>query len=164
MMDAKPMKLITAAMLDDLAAQAGANERLRRNYNVHERPADPIQRLFIAARLNSYFRPHRHPGKQEFAIVLRGRFDVITFDDAGQVLQRVSIGPDTEIAGLEIPADVWHTWVPMVDRSVFFEVKPGPYDPATVVEFAGWSPAEGTTEVPDFYHKLFAVRAGERIE
>ena len=157
------MKLITAAMLDDLAAQAGANQRLRLNYNVHEQPSDPIQRLFIAARLNSYFRPHRHPGKKEFAIVLRGRFDVLTFDDMGRVIQRVSLGPDAEVTALEIPAAVWHTWVPMEDRSLFFEVKPGPYDPATVVEFADWSPVEGTAEVPAFYEKLLAVRVDEKI-
>jgi cupin fold WbuC family metalloprotein len=158
-----PMKLITAAMLDDLVMQAAANRRLRCNYNVHEQPSDPIQRLFIAAGLNSYFRPHRHPGKKEFAIVLRGLFDVITFDDMGRVSQRVSVGPDADVTGLEIPADVWHTWVPLEDQSVFFEVKPGPYDPATVVEFAGWSPAEGTAGVPAFYEKLLAVRTDEQI-
>lgn len=157
------MKLITAAMLDDLAVQAGANQRLRCNYNVHEQPSDPIQRLFIAACLNSYFRPHRHPGKNEFAIVLRGLFDVITFDNTGRVSQRVSVGPDADVTGLEIPADVWHTWVPFDDQSVFFEVKPGPYDPATVVEFAKWSPAEGTAEVPAFYEKLLAVRVDEKF-
>jgi cupin fold WbuC family metalloprotein len=163
MMAEASMKLITTAILDDLAAQAGASQRLRCNYNVHEQPSDPIQRLFIAACLDSYFRPHRHPGKKEFAIVLRGLFDVITFDHLGRVNQRVSVGPDAEVTGLEIPADVWHTWVPMEDRSLFFEVKPGPYDPATVVEFAGWSPAEGSAEVPAFYEKLLAVRVDEKI-
>jgi cupin fold WbuC family metalloprotein len=157
------MKLITAAMLDGLVVQAGASQRLRSNYNVHEHPSDPIQRLFIAACLNSYFRPHRHPGKKEFAIVLRGLFDVITFDDMGRVNQRVSVGPAAEVTGLEIPADVWHTWVPLEDQSLFFEVKPGPYDPAAVVEFAAWSPAEGTAEVPAFYEKLLAARVDEKI-
>jgi len=157
------MKLITAAMLDELVMQAGASQRLRLNYNVHEESSDPIQRLFIAACLNSYFRPHRHPGKKEMAIVLRGLFDVITFDNMGRVSQRVSVGPYAAVNGLEIPADVWHTWVPLDDQSVFFEVKPGPYDPSTVVEFADWSPAEGTEEVTAFYEKLLAVDVGETI-
>jgi cupin fold WbuC family metalloprotein len=157
------MKLITGAMLDDLAVQACASQRLRLNHNVHEQPADPIQRLFIAACLNSYFRPHRHPGKKEFAIVLRGRFDVITFDHAGRVSQRVSVGPGADVTGLEIPEDVWHTWVPIHDRSLFFEVKPGPYDPAAVVEFADWAPAEGSAEVPAFYRRLLTVRAGGKV-
>ncbi|PKN70247.1 MAG: cupin fold metalloprotein, WbuC family [Deltaproteobacteria bacterium HGW-Deltaproteobacteria-12] len=157
------MKLITSAMLNELVTQAGASQRLRCNYNVHEEPSDPIQRLFIAACLKSYFRPHRHPGKKEMAIVLRGLFDVITFDNMGRVSQRVPVGPAAAVNGLEIPADVWHTWVPLDDQSVFFEVKPGPYDPSTVVEFAGWSPAEGTAGVPAFYEKLLAVNVGETI-
>ena len=49
------------------------------------------------------------------------------------------------------------------DQSVFFEVKPGPYDTATFVEFAEWSPAERTAEVPAFYEKLLAVRVDEKI-
>jgi cupin fold WbuC family metalloprotein len=162
-MSTTSMKLITATMLDDLVAQAGRNQRQRLNYNIHEQPSDPIQRLFIAARLNSYFRPHRHPGKKEFAIVVRGLFEVMTFDDTGRLTQRVSLGPDAETTGLEIPADVWHTWVPRHDQSVFFEVKQGPYDPATVVQFAVWSPAEGAAEVPAFSAKLLAARVGERI-
>jgi nucleoside-diphosphate-sugar epimerase len=55
------------------------------------------------------------------------------------------------------------TWLDMIDQSVFFEVKPGPYDRATVVEFAEWSSAEGTAEVPAFYEKLLAVRVDEKI-
>ena len=162
-MFAGTMKLITSAMLDDLANRAGSNPRLRLNYNVHELPSDPIQRLFIAARLHSYFRPHRHPGKKEFAIVLRGLFDVITFDEAGKVMQKISPGPQAETVGLEIPADVWHTWVPLEDESVFFEVKPGPYDPATVVEFASWAPAEGSQDVAAFCKRLLAVNVGESV-
>lgn len=157
------MKLISSVILDDLILQAAASPRLRSNLNVHEQSSDPIQRLFIASCLNSYFRPHRHPGKKEFAVVLRGMFDVITFDDTGSVSQRVSIGPDADIQGLEITEDVWHTWVPMIDKSLFFEVKQGPYDPATVVQFAQWSPAEGSSEVASFYQKLKCVRVGEKI-
>ena len=62
------MKLITAAMLDDLVVQAGANQRLRCNYNVHEQPSDPIQRLFIAACLNSYFVRTGIPGKKNLRL------------------------------------------------------------------------------------------------
>ena len=121
------MKLVTSRMLDELAARAGETKRLRTNYNIHESLSDPVQRLFVAAGLHSYFRPHRHLGKSEFAIVLRGLFDILIFDDSGVVTERTSIGPDTGIIGLEIPADYCHTWIPMAEQSVFFEVKQGPY-------------------------------------
>ncbi|NLD79889.1 MAG: cupin fold metalloprotein, WbuC family, partial [Smithella sp.] len=116
------MKLVTSRMIDEMIVKAGESPRFRTNYNIHESLSDPVQRLFIAAGLSSYFRPHRHLGKSEFALVIRGLFDVILFDDEGTVTERVSIGPDTGIVGLEIPADQCHTWLPMAEASVFFEV------------------------------------------
>jgi len=157
------MKLVTSRMLDELAARAGETKRLRTNYNIHESLSDPVQRLFVATGLHSYFRPHRHLGKSEFAIVLRGLFDILIFDDDGVVTERTSIGPDTGIIGLEIPADHCHTWIPMAEQSVFFEVKQGPYDPATSLVFAPWSPEEGSGEVKEFQAKLFAADIGKRV-
>jgi cupin fold WbuC family metalloprotein len=157
------MKLVTSRMVDEWIAKAGETGRLRTNYNIHESLSDPVQRLFIAAGRFSYFRPHRHPGKSEFAIVIRGLFDVIFFDDQGVVTDRVSIGPDTGILGLEIPSGRFHTWIPMADQCVFFEVKQGPYDPATSLLFAPWSPEEGSTQVSEFQAKLLTARAGDRV-
>jgi cupin fold WbuC family metalloprotein len=157
------MKLVTSRMLDELAARAGETKRLRTNYNIHESLSDPVQRLFIAADPNSYFRPHRHLGKSEFAIVLRGLFDILIFDDSGVVTERTSIGPDTGIIGLEIPADHCHTWIPMAEQSVFFEVKQGPYDPATSLMFAPWAPEEGSAEVEAFQAKLLGASIGKRV-
>lgn len=157
------MKLVTSRMVDELIAKAGETKRLRINYNMHESLSDPVQRLFIAAGLSSYFRPHRHPGKSEFAIVIRGLFDIIIFDDEGVVTERISAGPHTDIFSFEIPAGHYHTWIPMAEQSVFFEVKQGPYDPETSLLFAPWSPAEGSAQVKEFQAKLFTARVGDQV-
>lgn len=156
------MKQVTSSMCDEWIAQAASAPRQRVNYNIHEQLSDPVQRLFIAATPSSYFRPHRHPQKSEFAIVIRGRFDVLLFTDDGTLTKRVTIGADTDTFGLEIPADVWHTWIPR-ESSVFFEVKHGPYDPATSMQFAAWSPEEGSGQVKAFQDKLLNVRIGESV-
>ena len=158
------MKLITSDLIDDLIARAGANVRRRINHNVHESPSDPVQRLFVAARPGSYFRPHRHPMKWEFAVVILGRFDVMLFDDAGFVTERRSVGPGTDTVGFEIPLNVWHSWIPIADHSVFFEVKQGPYDAQTAAEFAAWSPAEGTSAVGEFYERLRNAEVGAHVD
>jgi cupin fold WbuC family metalloprotein len=110
---------------------------------VHESAADPVQRFFVVATRDSYFRPHRHLTKIETALVLRGRLDVVTFDDAGTVLQRYAMGEGAPSGGYETPRAAWHTLIVQSPTAAFYEVKEGPYDPATAVEFAPWAPAEG---------------------
>jgi len=136
------MKLLQTALLDELAAKAAASPRLRTNHNVHESPADPVQRYFIVAARDSYFRPHRHPTKSETALVLRGRLDVVAFDSSGAIVARYAMGDGAPHFGYETPPGVWHTLIVHSASAAFFEVKEGPYDPATVIEPAQWAPAE----------------------
>lgn len=144
------MKLFSQSLFDELAAKARASARQRTNYNVHASSSDPVQRFFVVANRETYFRPHRHLSKSELALVMRGGFDVITFDDGGAITARYSIGEGSPNVGFETPRGTWHTLVSHADGSLFFEVKEGPYDPATTSEFAPWAPAEGHPAVAAF--------------
>ena len=157
------MKFITATLLDELAARAKSAPRRRTHHNLHEVPEDPVQRLFVAAEPDSYFRPHRHRNKPEFAVVVRGVFDLLTFDEIGRVVTRSSIGPQQETIGFETPAATFHTLIAKASGSVFFEVKGGPYDPQTAAEFAPWSPPEGTRDAAEFFRRLCEARVGESV-
>ena len=141
-------------MLNQLTRQAADSPRQRSHHNVHETLADVVQKLLVAATTQSYFRPHRHVDKSEFALVLRGRFVVFSFDDQGSITQRQPIGEGTGINGLELPPNTWHCWLSLRDDSVFFETKQGPYDPATASEFAPWAPAENTPEAAHYLTML----------
>lgn len=156
------MKLFSHDLLDELAARAAASPRARAHHNVHESPGDPVQRFFVATNRNTYFRPHRHLTKSELAMVLRGRFDILTFDEQGTVTARYSAGEHTPSMAYETPRAIWHTLVAESDGSAFFEVKEGPYDPATASEFAPWAPAEGTPEVPQYLEWLRKAQPGDR--
>jgi cupin fold WbuC family metalloprotein len=155
------MKLFSHALLDELAAKAAASPRRRANHNVHAAPTDPLQRFFVATQRDTYFRPHRHLNKAELALVLRGRFDVLTFDDSGRVTGRHEIGADTASIGFETPRATWHTLVAATDGATFFEVKEGPYDPALAAEFAPWAPPEGHESVPAVLQWLRAAHTGD---
>ena len=157
------MKLVTPALFASLIEQADTSPRRRGNFNLHERAEDSVQRLFIAAMRDSYFRAHRHPDKWEFSIVVRGVFDVLTFDERGVVTQRLRVGPTADIYAFELPPNIFHSWLPLEDDSVFFEVKQGPYDAATAAQFAPWAPAEGAAEVVDFVHKLIRAQIGDCV-
>ena len=109
------MKLFADSLLDELAAKAAASPRLRSHLNVHETAADPVQRFMVAARRDSYFRPHAHLSKAELVIALRGRFEILTFDEAGHVLGRYAVGEGTGQFAYEAESGTWHTIVTLSD-------------------------------------------------
>lgn len=157
------MKLFSELLLDELTAKAGASPRQRANHNIHASPADLVQRFFVATRRDTYFRPHRHSAKSELALVLRGRFDVLTFDAEGVVTGRYRVGSDTGNVGFETPPATWHTLVAATDNAAFLEIKQGPYDPTTAAEFAPWAPPEGHESVPAFLQRLREAQPGSPV-
>ena len=153
------MKLITHELLDELTLRARASARGRAHHEIHASAADLVQRFVVAVERRSYIRPHRHRTRAELAWVVRGSFEVITFDDEGRIQSRHGIGKDSPCVAFETPPAVWHTLLAHRDGSAFLEIKQGPYDPATASEFAAWAPAEGTPEVHAFQQRLLAALA-----
>lgn len=125
--------------LSALCDEARQSPRQRMNYNMHTELADPIQRLAIAMEPETYIRPHRHLQTWELLTALRGRFVVLTFDDAGGVIDRAVLGEGVSVT--EIPIAGWHAVLSLDTGAVIFEVKHGPYVPFKEEDFAPWSPA-----------------------
>jgi cupin fold WbuC family metalloprotein len=155
------MKLFSNAFIEELAAQAAASPRGRAHHNVHASPDDLVQRFFVVANRQSYFRPHRHQTKSELALVLRGTFDIVIFDDSGRVLGRYIAGEHGDNLGYETPRGTWHTLIARADGAAFLEIKEGPYDPLNAAQFAFWAPPEGAAEVPQFLEWLRSAKPGE---
>jgi hypothetical protein len=53
------------------------------------------------------------------------------------------MGEGAPSGGYETPQATWHALIVQSPTAAFYEVKEGPYDPATAVEFAPWAPPEG---------------------
>jgi len=155
------LKLVPHALLDELAAKATASPRARAHHNIHATPADPVQRFLVVAQGDSYFRPHRHASRSELALLVRGRLDVLIFDERGRVLARQPVGEKTASLAYETQQGTWHTVVPAGSGCAFLEIKEGPYDPATSVQFAEWAPAEGDAAVPEFRAWLRNAQPGD---
>ncbi|MCX7882381.1 MAG: WbuC family cupin fold metalloprotein [Brevinematales bacterium] len=136
-----------------LFEKASLSPRKRKNYNLHELP-DTVQRFLNAMMPFSYVRPHRHlhPPKTETFVLLSGKVWVLLFDNEGNVSDAILMeGKRIQIVDL-LPG-CWHTLIP-ITKSLTFEVKPGPYDPATDKEFAPWAPSEEETHL----HREFLAR------
>lgn len=153
------MKIIDTSMLAELSARAKINPRLRQNFNLHESNAEPCQRLLNAIEPGSYVRPHRHLTypKPESFVGVRGKVALLIFDDAGNVEKVVPIGPQESAAGADLPPGVWHTVVCLEEGSVFYEAKPGPFDPRQTSDMAPWAPEEGSPEVKGYLEKLHGL-------
>jgi cupin fold WbuC family metalloprotein len=144
------VKLIRDSLFDTVAGLAAESPRLRMNHNFHSGAADNPHRFLNVLLRGTYIQPHRHsdPPKSESFLVLEGMADVLIFDDQGAITARYTLGGESEegrIWGIDIPPGVWHTILPRTARAVCFEVKPGPWVPATDKEFANWAPGENDT-------------------
>ena len=137
-----PIQLIHSSLLDETSRKASDSSRLRMNYNIHTRLDDPLNRMLNALEPSTYIRPHRHlsPPKTEAFIVLRGELDVLIFDEAGNLLQKYKLNPETGNYGMDIPAGVWHSMIITQPETVIYEVKEGPFTPIIPDDFASWSP------------------------
>ena len=142
------MKLIDTKLLDEVCLQANGNPRLRMNYNFHQNESDPVNRLLNAMQPGTYFPPHRHlnPDKDESFLVLRGRLMTFLFDEEGNLTDKIEIDPLKGVYGMEIPANIWHTFVVLEPDTVVYEVKEGPYAPLTPENIAPWAPDSSISE------------------
>lgn len=153
--------LITQQMLDEVAAEAAASPRRRKNRNFHRANEDAAHRLLNALEPDSYVMPHRHldPGKDETIVALRGRFGLVLFDESGTVRTTAVLAADAPEIGVDIPHGTFHTLVALAPGSIFFEAKAGPYVAITEAERAPWAPAEGTPEALAYLERMRALFA-----
>ena len=156
------MKIFSRQYFDELLVSANQSGRLRAHANLHLAYSDPCQKLFNLIKAESYIRPHRHSldPKEECLLAVAGLFSLITFSDDGIIESINLFGSEkylqtSSIAfGLELPADIWHTVIPLTDQSILFEVKSGPFDPGAAKELAPWAPEEGSQEAISYLSQL----------
>jgi cupin fold WbuC family metalloprotein len=143
-----------------VSAEARASPRGRKNRNFHSDDAQPGHRLLNAIEPGSYIMPHRHldPNKDETMVVLRGSLGLVTFDDAGAIVEAVKVSHGGTPMGMDIAHGTWHTVFALEPGTVFLEAKAGPYLPLTAEEKAPWAPAEGDPGAAAFLAGLLGMR------
>lgn len=142
--------MIDQALLDRLSGQASASPRRRRNHNLHQLP-DVVQRFLNALQPGTYVRPHRHLREQpgsgfECFLVLQGAIGLLVLDQNGQVTETLRLEAGGPVQGIELAEGQFHTLVALSPDAVMFELKQGPYQPASDKDFLPQFPAEGTRE------------------
>jgi cupin fold WbuC family metalloprotein len=141
---------ITSNLLSELSKDALLLSKRRKHLNLHKSYNEPSQKFFNAISIDSYICPHRHllDSKDEFLIAIRGLFALITFDDVGNIENKILFGSDAYQKDMAVDSavfvscGVWHTVISLVKDSVLFEVKECPFIEGLAKEFADWSPEE----------------------
>jgi cupin fold WbuC family metalloprotein len=149
------ISLIDQALIDRTLEAARSSPRLRAVHSFHTSATDNPHRFLNAFVRGTYLPPHRHlstPKAKSF-LMLRGELGCFVFDDKGRVTERYILGRSGSF-GIDIQPGVWHTVAPLGDAAVVFEVKPGPWDPATDRELAPWAPREGDAHAPAYLAAL----------
>lgn len=64
----------------------------------------------------------------ETCIVIRGRQEVMFYDENISILSHRELNPDDGVYGVHVPVNIWHT-LNLESGTVIFEVKDGAYFP-----------------------------------
>lgn len=101
------------------------------NFNLHEALDAKAQRLLNALEVGTVLPIHRHRHTAETYILLRGHINVLFYNDKGVEVECYELQPEVGSYGVHIPKGQWHT-LEVLESSVIFEVKDGPYMPLSV--------------------------------
>ena len=152
------MQLIDEQIIRNTLEAARKSPRRRMNHNFHTGPEDNPHRFLNVLLKDTYVAPHRHlrPPKAESFLVLEGCIVLICFEDDGRVRSRYFLGdtPPATARGIDLEPGIWHTLTAITPHAVCYEVKPGPWDPATDKEFASWAPREGDPRAAEYLRTL----------
>ena len=116
-------------LLDSITQKAKECPRLRMNHNLHDSLESKVQRLFNALEPGTVLPIHRHQNTDETYILIRGKIEVIFYDNKKNITDRFIVCQEDGIFGIHIPKNTWHTLEVLESGSVIFEVKEGPYQP-----------------------------------
>ena len=128
--------LLDDNLLNEVAAEAKTSERLRMNRDMRNSPADTSQRMLNTLEVGTVLPIHRHTTTSETQLLLRGKIDVMFYDDLGHETQRFRLDPYNGMYGVDIPIGQWHS-LEVIEPAVIFEAKDGPYKPLAPEDILG---------------------------
>lgn len=121
--------LINDELLNELQQEALASPRLRMHRDMRNSPEDGSQRMLNALEMGTILPIHRHRTTSEMQVLLRGKIDVMFYNDNGEEIQRYRLDPKNGTYAVNIPIGQWHNLEVLESGSVIFEAKDGSYVP-----------------------------------
>ena len=134
------MKILDNRLFNAIEEEAKASPRRRmshdlRTQSLDEDPnwRDSSQRMLNVMMKDTVIPIHRHTASSETIIVLRGSGDEVTYDEFGEETVRVTLKAGSECVAVQVPRNVYHTFIPHEDGTTIFEAKDRAYDPESTI-------------------------------
>lgn len=130
--------------LERLKDAASASPLRRARLCLHHGSNDAVQEMILVLCNDVVlFRPHRHLQKTESFHLVEGELYVLVFDDSGNVLRTVHMGPPNSGRTFCYRLNVshWHAILPRSRFVVFHETTAGPFRAGEAL-FAPWAPSD----------------------
>ena len=119
--------IIDNALIGAIRLKAQASDRLRMHFDLRNTEEDHSQRMLNVMEPGTRHRIHRHLKSSETVVLLRGRMDEVFYDDQGNETERIHLGGDSGVYGVNIPQGQWHS-IEVYEPTVIFEAKDGKWE------------------------------------
>ena len=120
--------IIDDALYAKLEAQAHDAPRLRMNYDLRNGEEDDSQRMLNVWLPGSHLVVHRHQQTNETILLLKGKMDVVLYNDDGTEAERYHMSDTSGIHGINVTKGTWHT-LDVKELSITFTAKAGMWAP-----------------------------------
>lgn len=133
------------------------NKLKKSRFCCHNHIKDKVHEMIIYHEKNYYVRPHKHPGRSESAHIIKGKVDILIFNDEGKILEIVKLGDKTTKSTFfyRLNCDYYHMFIIKSRYLIFHETSLGPFK-RNNIKFAKWSPLNMT--------KLFQKSISQKIK
>lgn len=136
------MKTLDFELFDKIEEEAKASPRHRMNYDLRTQATDEdsswhdtSQRMLNVMMKDTVIPVHRHPDTSETVIVLRGSGDEVIYDSNGNETERITLRFESGCAAVQVPRNIYHTFIPLEDGTTIFEAKDRAYNSEKTEEF-----------------------------
>ena len=153
--NSEELLFINNDLVEQIIEEANQSQRHMARLLMHFDHEDPVQEMLIAMDRNCAVMPNRSSGRSESLQVVQGELLLVIFDDNGNVVKRIEMGPygSDKTFLYRLSSTPWHTMIPLSKIVVVHEVIEGPFlnssDP-----LPDWVP-DNTEDLKLFIDKLF---------
>ena len=134
------MKILDNRLFNAIEEEAKVSPRRRMSHDLRTQAMDEdpdwrdsSQRMLNVMMTDTVIPIHRHTASSETLIVLRGSGDEVTYDETGKETTRVTLRAGSDCMAVQVPRNVYHTFIPHEDGTTIFEAKDRAYDPESTI-------------------------------